>query len=311
MCFCIDRNEGTLSGIVEFNISWGNSCWRPRPFFVKDGIEMPCKDSHNILADLSSIRAEKAWKAFLDSYSTIIMQVVRQHEGETNHADECFLFVCEKLSDNGFRRLLRFDTQGKARFRTWLKLVVSNLCMDWHRKQFGRQRPYSAITKLSDFDQLAYHYKTECGMSRLSCFRALQLTYPGLTESQFSESLSRLHNVLTSRQRWQLSVHRKEAVSAILRNAHCNPSTENVLAGSDPGPESVAQIRQTREALAQAMSKLSQQQRLLLRLRYQEGLSLKDVAGLAGLGDLHQAKRRIKTALYALGNLLDSDFSDI
>lgn len=272
---------------------------------------MPGKDLHNILAELSSFRAEKAWKTFLDSYSTMIMQVVRQYQDETNQADDCFLFVCEKLSDNGFRRLLRFDTQGKARFRTWLRLVVSNLCMDWHRKQFGRQRPYSAITKLSDFDQLVYHYKTECGMSRPSCFRALQVNYPGLTESQLSDSLSRVHNALTSRQRWQLSVRRREAGFANFKDAQCNPVTVNMLAGNEPGPESVAQQRQSREALAKAMSRLSHQQRLLLRLRYQEGLSLKDVAGLAGLGDLHQAKRRIKTALNTLGQLLDSDFSDI
>jgi RNA polymerase sigma factor (sigma-70 family) len=303
--------KGLSLVLLNSTFSWGNSCWRPRPFFVKNGIDMPGKGSHNILAELSSFRAEKAWKAFLDSYSAIIMQVIRQYEGEKNHADECFLFVCEKLSDHGFRRLLRFDTQGKARFQTWLKLVVSNLCMDWHRKRFGRQRPYRAITKLSGFDQLVYHYKTECGMSRLSCFNALQLIYPDLTESQLSESLSRLHNALTSRQRWQLSLRRKETGSAILGDLHYNPSIENVLAGNDPGPESVAQLRQTRETLAQAMSRLSHQQRLLLRLRYQEGLSLKDVARLAGLGDLHQAKRRIKTALNTLGNLLDSDLSAI
>ena len=96
---------------------------------------MPRRDLHHILAELSSFRAEKAWKAFLDSFSTMIMQVVRQFQGQTNHANECFLFVCEKLSDNGFRRLLQFDTRGKARFRTWLKLVDVNLCVDWHRKQ--------------------------------------------------------------------------------------------------------------------------------------------------------------------------------
>lgn len=257
-----------------------------------------------ILAGLSSNRVESAWREFLRNYSTLIMGVACQYESDKQRADDCFLFVCEKLSDDGFKRLLQFEPSRKAQFHTWLKLIVSNLCVDWHRKEFGRQRPYRAIAKLSAFDQLLYHYKNECGMSRLASFRALQLTYPDLTENQFTESICRLHTTLTPKQRWQLSVRKRETGSAVVIDALDDRSMVTELVETSPGPEIVAQLVQAREMLAKAMSQLSHQQRLLLRLRYQEDLSLKDVADLAGLGDLHKAKRRIKEALAALSEIL-------
>lgn len=82
---------------------------------------------------------------------------------------------------------------------------------------------------------------------------------------------------------------------------------ETNLIETDPGPETVVQLHQSWEELEKAMSKLSNQQRLLLRLRYQEDLPLKEVANLAGLGDLHQAKRRVKGALKTLSELLVTD----
>ena len=307
MSWDISRNEWTLSGVVEFNGHEGNSCKRFLYFPTQKSFEVPSEDIGHILEGLSSIRAENAWKSFLKAYSAMIVQVVHQYENDRDRIDECFLFVCEKLSDNGFRRLLQFDANRKAHFHTWLKLVVSNLCVDWLRKEFSRQRPYRAIAKLSPFDQLLYHYQTQCRMNRLACFRALQLTYPDLTENQFTQASSRVHTALTSRQRWQLSLRKRKTSYLIGDDGISNNPTQAELIETAPGPEKITQFLQTREALEHAISQLSDQQRLLLRLRYQEDMRLKDVANLAGLGDLHQAKRRIKKALANLAELLVSD----
>lgn len=261
-----------------------------------------------LLSGLSSNRAAKAWKAFLGTYNALIMQVVFQYENDRDRADECFLFICEKLSDDGFRRLLQFDSHRNAQFRTWLGLVVSNLCVDWLRKEYGRHRPYQAIAKLPALDRLLFHLRIECGMNRRDCFLALQPNYPELTEHQFAESLGRLHNALTPVQRWQLSIRRREAGGAVFDASGDKPAEFEPLE-KGPGPETVAQLQQTRETIKRAMSGLSDQQRLLLRLRYQQDLPLKDVARMAGLGDLHQAKRRIKTALATLADILESDLT--
>lgn len=270
---------------------------------------MPGKDIYEILAQLSTHRAENAWKAFLNIYIPTIMHVVHQYEGDKSRADECFLFVCEKLSDDGFQRLLRFDIERRVKFSSWLKLVVSHLCVDWHRKEYGRQRPYRAISKLPAIDQHLHHLNIECGMNRLESFEALKNLYPDLTEVQFAESMGRLHTSLTPKQRWQLSMRKRETGSAVVIDALGDHPTAIELVEKNPGPEKVCELCQTREKLVGAMAQLSRQQRLLLHLRYQQDLSLKDVADLAGLGDLHKAKRRIKGALTALSELLTPDKS--
>ena len=48
------------------------------------------------------------------------------------------------------------------------------------------------------------------------------------------------------------------------------------------------------------MARLEPQQRLLLQLRYQQDLTLKEVAQLTGLADAFKARRQIDAALAAL-----------
>src|SRR5258706_12794353 len=98
------------------------------------------EDPGRILRGLTSDEAQSAWSEFLQSYAALIYQVVGFFERDTDHAADCFLFVCEHLSNNRYRRLRAFRVDGPAKFTTWLRAVVRNLCLDWHRKEFGRQR---------------------------------------------------------------------------------------------------------------------------------------------------------------------------
>ena len=74
----------------------------------------------DLLRRLNSADAGPAWVEFLDRYAQLIMNTASQIEYEQDGVNDCFLFVCEKLNDNGFRRLLKFNARGSAKFRTWL-----------------------------------------------------------------------------------------------------------------------------------------------------------------------------------------------
>ena len=99
----------------------------------------------DLLYRLNSVDSGAAWAEFIDHFAPLIMKAASQFEYEQSRSNDCFLYVCEKISDGGFRRLSRFNTRGRAGFRTWLGTVVFNLCVDWHRKEFGRVQMLPAI----------------------------------------------------------------------------------------------------------------------------------------------------------------------
>ena len=261
-------------------------------------------DIHGILKQLASGEIEAGWRAFLGGYSDLIYSVVLQYEGNDPRAEDCYLHVCAKLSDNGFEKLLRFQPDGPARFQTWLTVVTANLCIDWRRTEYGRFRPFKTIKELPELDRLIFRYRYEYGMALHECLLSLNAIYPNLTQARFSAINGRLNQLLTSEQHWRLSAARRENVPL--------DETLSELGGAasmpehpGPGPETMAQLEQDSTRLKQAMARLEPEQRLLLRLRFQYDLTLDEVAQCAGLKNLHIARRQLEAALDSLADILE------
>jgi len=252
-----------------------------------------------ILKQLASGQFESGWKAFLHAYSDLVYSVVLQYEGDALRAEDCYLHVCARLSDDGFSRLLRFQPDGSAKFSTWLTVVTANICVDWCRSEYGRLRPFSVVRNLPEIEQAVFSYRFEHGMTLHECFHALEVQFPDLTEQQFSQANSRLNAALTSEQQWRLSARKRDMLS--LDELAGKQGLSGVESQDpNPGPEVLAEQDQDRDRLEQAINRLMPKQQLILRLRYQHNLTLEEVARLARLGDLHSARRQLRGALEAL-----------
>lgn len=259
-----------------------------------------------LLERLSSGRVDAAWSEFLARYSPLIAHVIRRHVEHDDRSAECFDHVCGALSDDGFRRLLSFQPEGPARFKTWLIAVVANLCVDWRRKERGRVRPLRCVSRLPELDQKVYQCIYERGMSRVQCMKALAPRFPQLTVTAVSEINARLFGLLTPQQRWQLSARTPARKPGRL---DAGPEVDDPawqVATEEPGPDDLAAESQERKQLQDALSRLPAQQRLLLRLRYEQNLTLAEVARLTGQPDLFRANRQIQAALDSLGDLMAS-----
>jgi RNA polymerase sigma factor (sigma-70 family) len=266
-----------------------------------DSIESPIGD---LFLRLSSPQAGAAWTEFLRRYSSLILQVTRRFESEDERVNDCFLYACAQLSDNDFRRLRSFRPDGPAQFRTWLTAVVTNLCIDWRRKLSGRLRPVAAIAGLPDLDQLVYRLIYVRGMTRGQCLQVLAGRYPGLSDSKLAEINARLFGLLTPRQRWQSGARARGSLS-LDELSHPESDVPGFQPESPgPGPELLAAFEQEREQVEAALKQLPQRQRLLLRLRYQQELTLEEVARLARIPDPYRAHREIQAALEMLGAIL-------
>jgi RNA polymerase sigma factor (sigma-70 family) len=265
------------------------------------------KSDASLLSQLKTPNASTAWTEILNRHASLIMKTAGQFEYQQDRKNDCFLFVSEKLSGNGFKRLLKYDPGRKASFRTWLVTVVFNLCINWHRKEFGRAFLLPAISALPIFDQLVFRYNFEQGMTSQDCLQALSTEFPDVTRQQLSLAISRVQGVLTPRQRWQIGVRRRRIQHATDPHGDSHFQDVDQLPAPVQDPAIMAQKQQELDTLQAAMANLSDRQHLLLHLRFHTGLTLNQIAQFVHLGDSARAWRHIEKALEALSDQYPSE----
>lgn len=253
-----------------------------------------------LLDGLASQERGEAWSGFLDAYARLILQVVHRVEWDSEQRIDCFVFVCEELSRNRCRRLLRYNAAKGASFSTWVQVITHNLCLDWHRKKSGRFRLFRSLADLSARDEEIYRSVYAHGLSSVETRRALQPEYPDLTASDVTETIERIRQQLTPRQHWLLSLQRPKVVPLDAYTAGGVSKSRKQIADRGPNPELFAANQERRAQLAAALDRLSEEDRLLVRLRFEEGLTLQQVANLTGLNNAQQADRRLQEVLAQL-----------
>jgi RNA polymerase sigma factor (sigma-70 family) len=235
-----------------------------------------------------------AWAEFLDSYSPVLYQTARTCTSDDDAAADCYLHICERLARNSFRRLLKFKPNGSASFTTWLRVVARNLCFDWHRSQYGRPRPFKSLQHLSPLELEVYNSRFVHGTSQEETLHRLDSQFPGVGFSELSEIEERLQGSLTSRQQWILGTRRRPAFRAPIAvvGEEDEVSTVDV---ADPSPSQETQIvdKEQQVMLGKCLSSLLAKERLLLQLRFEQELSLDEIARLCGLQDAQRVHRTL------------------
>jgi RNA polymerase sigma factor (sigma-70 family) len=264
---------------------------------------MPPTPIDKLLSKLGSADPHDAWQQFLTDFSGHIYQVIQHLEPNADNAADCFQFVCEQLIRERAKRLRKFKGEGPATFCTWLRAVVRNLCIDWHRKQFGRPRPFRSVTRLSSFDQEVFHLVYEQNTSVEESLNILASGFPNVTEAHVEASRQRINHVLTPNQRWTLTQRaahsngseRQEEIEALIPD----------YADPRPDPELIAVKNERTKNLERALASLSPQEQLLIRLRFEEDLTLDQVAKVLGLDNAQRADRQIKQVIEQLRRKMD------
>ncbi len=233
-------------------------------------------------------------------YSPLLLEVVHRFERDEDTASDCYLFVCERLSCNGFRRLLRFRPGGPARFSTWLRAVARNLCLDWHRRQCGRHRVFESVARLPALEQEVFRSLfIEC-LPIEEAFLKLEPRNPGLTPEKVADAATHVQQALTSRQRWLLTARRTRGLVGQDGSPGQIEAEFLQLPSEMPNPETWAGVQEERAALRHAMSKRSPRERLLIRLRFERDMTLNEIARVLNLDSPQGVDRRIREVLEML-----------
>jgi RNA polymerase sigma factor (sigma-70 family) len=260
---------------------------------------------HGVAPLLEALRSPSscgdAWAEFLESYSSVLYQTARACTSDDDAAADCYLHICERLSRNDFRRLLKFKPDGSASFTTWLRVVARNLCFDWQRSQHGRPRLFKSMQHLSTLELEVYNSRFVHGSSVQETHHRLQSRFPGVGLSELSEIEERLHGSLTSRQQWILGRRRQPQFAAPLAVAEQEDEPGSVDV-ADPRPNQEVQIADTEQSIRlwKSVESLPAQERLLLQLRFEQELSLDEIARLCGLQDAQRVHRTLTTVLKKL-----------
>jgi RNA polymerase sigma factor (sigma-70 family) len=247
------------------------------------------------LRSLNGPDSAAAWREFLVQFSPVLQQVIVLSVDDPDSQGDCFVFACEQLAENRFRRLRKFDPSGSASFATWLRAVVRNLCIDWRRKNCGRFQPFGWTAGLDSLDQQVFHSVYEQGCSIEHTFACLAPVVPGLTLTSVEESAEHVGARLSPRERWLLS-SRQVHVESLDADSERG---DRVLDIPDlaPDPERAAMDREYQKALAAAIGALPAAEQLLLRMRFEQDLTLAEIARVAGMKDAQTADRKIHDVL--------------
>jgi RNA polymerase sigma factor (sigma-70 family) len=261
-------------------------------------------DIAELLEQLATDRSEAAWSDFLDRYSPLIFQIVREFDRDEDRVADAYLFVCEHLCQKNFHRIRMFNPDEGIKFTTWLCIVARNLCTDWLRHKLGRPRVFEVVEQRSALDQEVFRALFLHGLTPSETTATLRPAHPGLTDSVVSQIAESLHRSLNPRQRWLLSVRRPVVRSLSDRIAPDGPTVESRVANPSPNPEIKAQDAEARSALARALRCLEPSDRLILRWRFEQELTLEQISRLAVLSGPQAAGRRIESVLQELRMLM-------
>lgn len=187
--------------------------------------------------------SDRAWAEFLNDYSKLILHVARATDATHDTVMDRYLFVLDALRANDFRRLRAYSEDGRGSFTTWLVAVTRRLCVDEHRRRYGR--PQGAGNDLQ------------------------------VTER------ANLVDLLNS----------VESLDA--------------LESSVIGPDGELEALEIESAVDCALSELPVPDRLLIRLRFEDGLPVPEIAALLGETSPFRTYRRIDRILERLRRALD------
>ncbi len=225
-------------------------------------------------------------------------------------ADEAVVYALGKLQDTGGKALAGFS--GRSQFSTYLASVARRLFEDFSRAKFGRLRPPAWISKLGGWWSLLY--RLLC-MERLSVVDALATieNYEAARRFDAEEAAARILSEVTdcgkSRGGEQLTADGEMAHVAASKGAHGQAASlennerdilfsvifQGLLGEQAPSPA----LQNSFAQIFDVGLSMTSEERLLLKLCFQDDLSVSEAARLVGIS-VHQAHGRMRRLLQRL-----------
>lgn len=251
----------------------------------------------------------RAWDLFLDRYADAIFRHLQRLRFDYDDAMDSFTYICEKLAENDFRRLRTVRHTGQSGELTpWLLKVVERLSVNWIWSQKGRHRLFKPIAKLSESDRRVFEMHFRYGLSPVSIYEQLRVELQQeIALGDVFDALERIHGALSPVKRWRLMCQLTRARGALsLDQLRDDPDAPFEPAAADDDPESGLMRREEEQRMERVLAMLNPRERLVVQLRYEDGLELREIAEILHL-DNREVKEHMASASRTLRLALEKE----
>jgi RNA polymerase sigma factor (sigma-70 family) len=193
----------------------------------------------------------------------IVAFVVRHHVVPPTEAEEFAAIVRLRLIEDDYAILRKF--QGSSSLKTYLTTVITRLFLDFRRSNWGKWRPSAEARHRGEAAIALETLLHRDGFAMAEACRLLEQRLPGTTRGE----LERIAAALPTRFRRRFESD--EALES--RRADEQDPESAVLAG-----EAEAETRRAVACLRRAIDGLPAEDRLILRMRFDDGMTIAAVA---------------------------------
>lgn len=261
-------------------------------------------------AELFERNPDEAWQTFLADYHSLVMAVIRKIVHEHDDVMTLYADALERIKEDDCKKLTSyFSVQRSYEFETWIAVVVRNCCLDWLRKDGGRERLSECIKALPAMEQRMYRYIYQQGCSYDTTYELLKSRHDFL--ESFEEMCSRVdhvHQAVRKSGRWKIIENERRLHSPIsLDSSDIDKQVYadlHDISQHDLSPEEKAIHSDSKHVLKEALDSLSAQQQLIIQLHFYRGLTLQEIARVLRMKNLWQVRRKLRKALKKLHHKL-------
>lgn len=266
---------------------------------------MADREQERILVERILGGSTEAWHAFLDTYSSLIHAIIRKHiHGDEDEVRTVFVSVLESLYG---RALAAFE--GRASLATWLAVVVRAHAMEHLRRKLGRKRFPRSLEGLGPLEKRVFTLRHVEGWP-LEAIQA-QVRAEGLPAGAESvnEALRIVEDHLDPGHRrrlaYNLEAGRQGGTSGRLLELADLLRLDAEAVPHDPIENDAIAGERLADHVQSLLSRLSQEERDILRLRFEESRTAAEIAASLGLADSRRVYTIAERALRRLRKWLD------
>jgi RNA polymerase sigma factor (sigma-70 family) len=232
------------------------------------------------MANSTKAQGRKLFEQYYPLVEEIIRFVSRRNRLGADEREDYTSYAMLKLVENDYARIRKY--RGDSSFRTYLTVVMQRLFLDFRTAKWGKWRPSTAAKKL--------------GAPAVVLETLLYRDGLDLTEAR-EVLLARPDTALSREAVWDLAIQLRRRPRAKLVDEE---ALDNVgVAGREElvvRRENEALMASVESRLVEASARLSEEERAILRMRFDEGKTVPEIA---------EALDRQPKALYAkIGRLL-------